>query len=75
VTPSCAFTSLVGQIVDLNHGGTLLSDDLYRSVLELAPNSWCLSDPETLAPAFRQLGVFCDWRGEEIRCQEGMALG
>ena len=62
MTPSCAFTSLVGQIVDLKHGGTLLSDDLYRSVLKLAFHSWCLSEPETLAPALRQLGVFCDWR-------------
>ncbi len=43
-----------------------MSDDVYRSVLELAPHSWCLSEPETLAPALRQLAVFCDWR--EFKC-------
>jgi hypothetical protein len=55
------FMNLVNQVVEEARSGALLTEELYQSVLELAPASWCQSQPKTVAVAIRELGRLCNW--------------
>jgi hypothetical protein len=53
--------SLIREVVDSVSGGTLLSEALYRKILDHTPASLCEAEAEAVALAVRQLGEFCDW--------------
>lgn len=71
---SSSFMNLVNQVIETARGGTLLSEEMLQSVLEIASPSFCQSEPETVALAVRQLAVYCDWV-EFLRATKSLEAG
>jgi hypothetical protein len=56
------FMNLVNLVVEAAREGTRMTEDLYLSILESAPATWCESHPSSVASALRKLAHLCESR-------------